>query len=378
MAPAHQFPLGVQLRAERRTSAIGWAPETGGLVIEDDYDAELRYDRTPVGALQALDPERVVYIGTASKTLAPGLRIGWMVVPETLLEPLADLRARAHPTLTADRRPRPLEIDLTLFDRKLLSCERTAGRTPRRRTHHRVCRAPRTCCTTSSRLRRGRAPGAIQVFGGRCNPARPRCQSPREESNLCARGRNPLLFQLSYGGRRERPALPVVVITHARGFEVRMEGVEPSWPLDRRLLRPVRIPVPPHPHESRRLVLQSVRLVVHAAGRGGCRCGRAVSSRALRRASSWTTLAGRSTGLGRAATRTRWRCISASSLSRRALATPSAVQRAPRAKSEMSCGVAVSKPTTSSIPRSFGSAIEKPFETMPTTTSRASIPDAWR
>jgi hypothetical protein len=53
-------------------------------------------------------------------------------------------------------------------------------------------------------------------------------------------------------------------------------------------------------------------------------------------------------------------------------------QRAPRAKSEMSCGVAVSKPTTSSIPGSFGSAIEKPFETMPTTTSRASMPDAWR
>jgi hypothetical protein len=68
------------------------------------------------------------------------------------------------------------------------------------------------------------------------------------------------------------------------------------------------------------------------------------------------------------------RLLSVSKGARRALRA----QRAPRAKSEMSCGVAVSKPTTSSIPGSFGSAIEKPFETMPTTTSRASMPEAWR
>jgi GntR family transcriptional regulator/MocR family aminotransferase len=92
LAPAHQFPLGVQLTPERRTAAIAWARARDGVVIEDDYDAELRYDRAPIGALQALDPDRVLYIGTASKTLAPGLRLGWMVVPPALLEPLTQLR----------------------------------------------------------------------------------------------------------------------------------------------------------------------------------------------------------------------------------------------------------------------------------------------
>jgi GntR family transcriptional regulator/MocR family aminotransferase len=92
LAPAHQFPLGVQLGPERRTAAIAWARARGGIVIEDDYDAELRYDRAPIGALQALDPDHVVYVGTGSKTLAPGLRLGWMVVPPTLVEPIADLR----------------------------------------------------------------------------------------------------------------------------------------------------------------------------------------------------------------------------------------------------------------------------------------------
>src|SRR5207249_4461792 len=61
-------------------------------VIEDDYDAELRYDRAPVAALQALDPDHVIYVGTGSKTLAPGLRLGWMVVPDTFVQPIADLR----------------------------------------------------------------------------------------------------------------------------------------------------------------------------------------------------------------------------------------------------------------------------------------------
>jgi GntR family transcriptional regulator/MocR family aminotransferase len=92
LAPAHQFPLGVQLRPERRAAAISWARANDGLVVEDDYDAELRYDRAPVGVLQALDPDRVVYLGTASKTLAPGLRLGWMVIPAELAQPIARLR----------------------------------------------------------------------------------------------------------------------------------------------------------------------------------------------------------------------------------------------------------------------------------------------
>ncbi|MFI9823060.1 PLP-dependent aminotransferase family protein [Streptomyces sp. NPDC052013] len=83
--PAHQFPLGGALRPERRAAVVDWASRTGGFVLEDDYDGEFRYDRQPVGALQDLDPDRVVYLGTASKSLAPGLRLGWMVVPPSLL-----------------------------------------------------------------------------------------------------------------------------------------------------------------------------------------------------------------------------------------------------------------------------------------------------
>jgi GntR family transcriptional regulator/MocR family aminotransferase len=92
LAPAHQFPLGCVLSPRRRAAAIAWARATGGLVIEDDYDAELRYDRNPVGALQALDADHVAFAGTVSKTLAPGLRLGWMVVPEPLLDPIVRLR----------------------------------------------------------------------------------------------------------------------------------------------------------------------------------------------------------------------------------------------------------------------------------------------
>ncbi|HEY6892056.1 MAG TPA: PLP-dependent aminotransferase family protein [Solirubrobacter sp.] len=89
LTPAHQFPTGFALSAERRAAAIDWARTTGGLILEDDYDGEFRYDRKPVGALQGLDPERVVYFGTASKSLAPALRIAWMVAPEPLLPDLA-------------------------------------------------------------------------------------------------------------------------------------------------------------------------------------------------------------------------------------------------------------------------------------------------
>jgi GntR family transcriptional regulator/MocR family aminotransferase len=70
---------------DRRAAAIDWARASGGFVLEDDYDGEFRYDRQPVGALQGLDPERVVYLGTASKSIAPGLRLGWMVLPDRLV-----------------------------------------------------------------------------------------------------------------------------------------------------------------------------------------------------------------------------------------------------------------------------------------------------
>lgn len=89
--PTHQFPLGVALAADRRARLLDWARE-GRLIIEDDYDAEFRYDRKPVGALQGLAPEHVAYIGTTSKTLAPALRLGWLVAPAALVKPLAELR----------------------------------------------------------------------------------------------------------------------------------------------------------------------------------------------------------------------------------------------------------------------------------------------
>ncbi|MFH9722716.1 PLP-dependent aminotransferase family protein [Streptomyces sp. NPDC017254] len=85
MTAAHQFPLGGALPPDRRAAVVDWARASGGFVLEDDYDGEFRYDRQPVGALQGLDPERVVYLGTASKSLAPGLRLAWMVLPESLV-----------------------------------------------------------------------------------------------------------------------------------------------------------------------------------------------------------------------------------------------------------------------------------------------------
>jgi GntR family transcriptional regulator / MocR family aminotransferase len=94
LTPAHQFPLGSVLSPRRRAEAARWAAGTGGLIIEDDYDGEFRYDRQPVGALQALAPEHVVYVGTASKTLAPGLRLGWLVLPGRLVDAVTDAKAR--------------------------------------------------------------------------------------------------------------------------------------------------------------------------------------------------------------------------------------------------------------------------------------------
>ena len=94
LTPAHQFPLGGVLGPRRRAQAIEWAAQTGGLLIEDDYDGEFRYDRQPVGAMQAHAPEHVIYAGTASKSLAPGLRLGWLVVPAHLVDEVAAAKAR--------------------------------------------------------------------------------------------------------------------------------------------------------------------------------------------------------------------------------------------------------------------------------------------
>ncbi|NJC70239.1 PLP-dependent aminotransferase family protein [Planosporangium thailandense] len=81
VTPAHQFPTGVVLAPDRRAALVAWARHTGGLVVEDDYDAEFRYDRDPVGCLQGLAPDVVALVGSVSKALAPALRIGWLAVP---------------------------------------------------------------------------------------------------------------------------------------------------------------------------------------------------------------------------------------------------------------------------------------------------------
>jgi len=92
VSPAHQFPTGAVLSGARRRELLAWSRDSGALILEDDYDAEFRYDREPVRALQGLDPERVIYAGTTSKTLAPALRIGWLVVPEPLVERLSAMK----------------------------------------------------------------------------------------------------------------------------------------------------------------------------------------------------------------------------------------------------------------------------------------------
>jgi GntR family transcriptional regulator/MocR family aminotransferase len=97
VTPAHQFPLGVTMAPARRTALV----DSGAVVVEDDYDGEFRFDRQQVGALQALAPERVVYAGTASKSLAPSLRLAWLVLPRFLVDPVVAAlhELGAHPPL---------------------------------------------------------------------------------------------------------------------------------------------------------------------------------------------------------------------------------------------------------------------------------------
>ncbi len=92
VTPAHQFPTGVVLGGGRRRELMRWATDTGGLIVEDDYDAEHRYDRPPVPALRAMLPEHVCYAGSVSKLLAPTLRTGWVVAPPELHGALVDAK----------------------------------------------------------------------------------------------------------------------------------------------------------------------------------------------------------------------------------------------------------------------------------------------
>jgi GntR family transcriptional regulator/MocR family aminotransferase len=123
LTPAHQFPLGVTLAPARRRAAVDWARAGGGLVVEDDYDGEFRYDRQPVGALQGIAPDQVVYVGSASKTLGPGLRLGWLVLPEQLVAPVLD--AKQHRDLHTETIGQLALAELIAshgYDRHLRAC----------------------------------------------------------------------------------------------------------------------------------------------------------------------------------------------------------------------------------------------------------------
>ncbi|BBX19742.1 GntR family transcriptional regulator [Mycolicibacterium duvalii] len=90
LTPAHHNPLGMALHSSRRAAVVEWAQRTGGFILDDDYDGEFRYDRQPVGALQALCPARVAYLGSTSKSLSQALRLGWMALPGELVDAVVD------------------------------------------------------------------------------------------------------------------------------------------------------------------------------------------------------------------------------------------------------------------------------------------------
>ncbi|MGW6542256.1 MocR-like pyridoxine biosynthesis transcription factor PdxR [Streptomyces massasporeus] len=123
--PAHQFPTGLGYSARRRAELLDWARSVDGIVLEDDYDGDFRYDRAPVGALQGLDPDHVAYTGSVSKSLAPGLRLGWLLVPESWTEEIVERKRTmdlGHPALDQALFARFLERGD--YDRQLRRCQR--------------------------------------------------------------------------------------------------------------------------------------------------------------------------------------------------------------------------------------------------------------
>jgi GntR family transcriptional regulator/MocR family aminotransferase len=98
--PAHQYPMGVLLSPARRAALVDWARAGDAWIVEDDYDGEFRYDRRAVGAMQGLDPDRIIYGGTASKSLAPGLGLAWLVLPPTLIDPVLETKRLRRPAVS--------------------------------------------------------------------------------------------------------------------------------------------------------------------------------------------------------------------------------------------------------------------------------------
>ena len=120
LTPAHQCPTGVVLGPSRRRELIAWADEVDGVILEDDYDAEFRYDRQPVGSLQGLNPARVIALGSVSKTLAPTIRLGWVLAPPQFVAGIVEekrLSSRGVPGL--DQEALALLMETGRFDRHL-------------------------------------------------------------------------------------------------------------------------------------------------------------------------------------------------------------------------------------------------------------------
>lgn len=131
LTPAHQTPTGAVLASHRRLDAVAWAAERDGWLIEDDYDAEFRYDRQPVGLLQGLAPDRVISIGSVSKPLGPALRLGWIVCPPELRDAVVHHKRLAdHGTPALDQLALARLIESGRYDRHL---RRMRGRYSRKR-----------------------------------------------------------------------------------------------------------------------------------------------------------------------------------------------------------------------------------------------------
>ena len=125
VAPAHQFPTGMVLTPERRVLLLEWARAADGLILEDDYDAEFRYDRRPVGVLQGIDPSRVALFGSLSKTLAPGVGIGWMVTPSRWTERVRQAETRLTGPSIVEQLALARFIETGGYDRHLRALRRS-------------------------------------------------------------------------------------------------------------------------------------------------------------------------------------------------------------------------------------------------------------
>jgi GntR family transcriptional regulator/MocR family aminotransferase len=128
LTPTHQFPTGTALAPERRQALVTWATERDATIIEDDYDAEFRYDRAPVGALEGLAPDLVALVGSVSKSLAPALRLGWIACPGQLLDSLTEdkrLSDRGSPAL--EQLALAALIESGRYDRHLRHMRRVYG-----------------------------------------------------------------------------------------------------------------------------------------------------------------------------------------------------------------------------------------------------------